>query len=137
MKSDTLFYTIKKWLGFGKKTSYVDLEKPNETNENTQFAYTDIFGNILNENELVLPILYNEIARYGYVTISPNYDNEKMLASKLTDWHIKRGVIKYADFLDGLDNRSGLIVEESRRRGFFHVHTPIEKVLEQYRHRTA
>ena len=134
MKSDTLFYQVLNWLGFGKKVSYTNLEKPAE---NDLTEYTDIFGNQLHKNEKVLPILYNEVARCEYVTIGPEYDRQAIEAYKLNDYYIKRGVIKYADFLDGLDNRGGLIVNESHRRGFFHVYTPFEKVLEQYRYRTA
>ena len=134
MKSDTLFYQVLNWLGLGGKISFTNYEKSEETDLT---EYTDIFGNQLHKNEKVLPILYNEITRCGYVTIGPEYDRQAIEAYKLNDYYIKRGVIKYADFLDGLDNRRGLVVEESHRRGFFHVYTPIGRVLEQYRHRTA
>lgn len=137
MKSDTLFYTIKKWLGFGKKTSYVDFEKPNEVIENEQAEYTDIFGNILNKNELVIPILYNEIRRNGYITISPDFDNQKFPALKMTENDVKRGVIKYDIFLCGFSNNSEFIVKESKRKGFWHVYVDVNKVLPRYRHRTA
>lgn len=134
MKSSNLFSKVLKWLGIDSKISFTNYKKSKDSNLT---EYTDIFGNQLYKNEKVLPILYNEVTRCGYVTIGPEYDRQAVEAYKINDYYIKRGVIKYTDFLDGLDNKGSFIVEESHRKGFFHVYTPIEKVLQQYRHRTA
>lgn len=133
MKIKEVFYSILDAIGFGKKVSNANLENPDEG----KTGFTDMLGNVLDPEEKVIPILYNEIARLGYVTIGPEYDRQAIKAANLNDYYIKRGVLKLSDFLNGLDNHIGLAVEESHRRGFFHVYIPTAKVLPQYRHRTA
>ena len=98
----------------------------------------DVFGNPVYENDYVIPITYNEFVRCGYATVYMDF--YALHGKKLSPKQIKRGVIKQSIFFDLQnynDNGKQCKIKNSNRKGFVHVCASLDKVLPQYRHRTA
>lgn len=76
----------------------------------------DIFGHDILVNEYVLPIVYNETRRRGYLTVLGK--NKSLQPNELTDDMLKHGVIREKTLI--LKNLAGKVVQ-SKRSGFYHI----------------
>ena len=86
-------------------------------------GYHDIFGNIIMNDEIVHPVLYNDVKRRGYFTV--NAKTHGYLPNELTSSQLKNGLLKRKDLISA--SLCGKM-KMGRRVGFYHYTCTVDEL---------
>ena len=100
---------------------FKNLFTKNKVEKSNLSGKRDIFGTEILNNEVVYPILYNDVKRRGYLTIKAN--STGYLANEIDNF--KNGVIRHSMlYVLNLQGR----VKTGKRQDFYHIECTIDEL---------